>query len=194
MHSGEVCPPGTFSSTNNAGSCTACDGVTGYSDEEGSTTCLAIRGPCNPAEEIESKAPSPTQNRECLKCGDGGTYNDASGLCKVATTCTPGQYVTKQVTLTTDRECGGELHRTHAHIHVWLTFCFSGIDLRFTHITPYLPSMSIHHLLLLLYPSSPLLCIHQPLTIARVVCYSVRWRERVYGDRQLPNLRGGCVV
>jgi len=107
MHAGEVCPPGTFSSTNNAGTCTACDGVTGYSDEEGSTECLAIRIPCDPAEEIESKAPNPTQNRECITCGDGGTYNDASGLCKVATTCTPGQYVSKQVTLTTDRECGG---------------------------------------------------------------------------------------
>ena len=107
LHVGEECPPGTFSATNNALACTPCDGVTGYSSASKSSACLPILAPCDAKLQIQSQAPGPSQNRECLTCGLGGTYTDPKdGLCKVATNCKPGEYITKQVTPTTDRECG----------------------------------------------------------------------------------------
>jgi len=108
MPTGQECPAGAFSDTTNAADCTACDGVTGYSPLPGSTSCLPVRSPCTSGQ-VQSQAPSPTQNRECRTCGEGDTYQDdpLATDCKPATICQAGEYVVTQVTPSSDRVCGG---------------------------------------------------------------------------------------
>jgi hypothetical protein len=105
------CAAGTVAPATGTTACRACDGHTEWQDEAGTTTCKAARV-CT-ATEWESKAATPTSNRECREqplCTitqwehtPAGTHTKR--ICLDHTTCTSTQWRTLDAGTHHDRVC-----------------------------------------------------------------------------------------
>eukprot|EP00049_Salpingoeca_infusionum_P005502 m.92811 g.92811 ORF g.92811 m.92811 type:complete len:2840 (+) comp12991_c0_seq1:76-8595(+) len=124
-----ACPPNSFSTSNNAASCTqhshcgagqyvasrtstsntdckSCVAGATYQDatQHYATSCKSLSATCA-AGTYESVSPTVSNNRVCSKC-PSGTYSSAGSTgCKSWTVCAVGYYESKAPTATSDRQC-----------------------------------------------------------------------------------------
>lgn len=102
-----VCAPGSADTDAMSSTpCAACDGLAGYQDTAGATSCKSVLS-CAKGQE-EAVAPTPSSNRVCVSCVLGETYKSDSGQrteCANVTLCAAGEEEAAAPTLSADRVC-----------------------------------------------------------------------------------------
>eukprot|EP00043_Microstomoeca_roanoka_P011985 m.113350 g.113350 ORF g.113350 m.113350 type:complete len:2370 (-) comp15356_c3_seq2:346-7455(-) len=84
--------------------CANC-GASSYSTTQNADTCTTYTD-CAAMNQEQTKAPTPTSDRECRECMTNVEYfNAATAQCEQLRTCVPGEFVTQQPSLTQNREC-----------------------------------------------------------------------------------------
>eukprot|EP00049_Salpingoeca_infusionum_P023736 m.13631 g.13631 ORF g.13631 m.13631 type:complete len:4451 (+) comp5977_c0_seq1:73-13425(+) len=89
--SGCSCTQGFFlKSTSSDSQCVACDGITGYSDDDGATACTAVSS-CARGQEV-SVDPTPSSDVVCRDCPAGTIDHDGDGTTPCVK-CSAGSYI-----------------------------------------------------------------------------------------------------